>query len=147
MGITICACSKETILFWSCPWPPTRRVTAAPTASPASTTTVGSQTRIRGLPPRPASRESFTELLPNRGLHQSRLAKAGPFSWEVRVCNGLSEPVALHHPILDGPLLPLRLDLGRYPVLALRRKCGRVAVDDLEQPRVPHPMKAIGGRP
>jgi hypothetical protein len=52
-----------------------------------------------------------------------------------------SEPVALHHPILDAPLLPLSLVLGSYPALQLRRERRWVAVDVLEQPRVLHTMR------
>ena len=55
-----------------------------------------------------------------------------------------TEPVALHHPVLDAPLLPLRPVLGSYTALQLCRERRRVAVDVFEEPPVPHPMKVVG---
>jgi len=38
------------------------------------------------------------------------------------VCNRLSEPIALHHPILHATLLPFSLVPAFYPALQIRRE-------------------------
>jgi len=49
------------------------------------------------------------------------------------VCNSLSEPMALRHPILDATLLPFSLVPWFYPALQIRRErrvCSQVYSQD-----------------
>ena len=48
---------------------------------------------------------------------------------EVSVSNRLSEPVPLHRPILDAPLLPFSSVLRCYPALQFRRERRWIAGD------------------
>jgi hypothetical protein len=63
---------------------------------------------------------------------------------QVAICNRLRQPVALHHPIFDGPFYPFRSIWCGNVALQLRRRLILIAVDVFQQAGVLHPMQVVG---